>query len=80
MIDRFDFSVGGIALLHFKSGDISHVFSMDPSLAKKLGKGLLQTIEKIEKANNITFDDRLDNEPMKSPVQIKPIDGDSTKK
>ena len=82
-IDRFDFKViNGHMHLHVKSADVSHVFVMDLSLAKKLSKGLAQQVDQIEKANNVTFDDRLDNEPMKSPLQIKHVDegGSSEKK
>lgn len=75
-IDRFDFRVmNGQMHLHVKSSDVSHVFVMDLSFAKKLSKGMGQQVQQIEKETNVTFDDRLDNEPMVSSIQAEKVDG-----
>lgn len=89
MEPQFDFSKAGDKIfiegfharilnwhLHivFTSGGTEHAFTLPLELAKKLSRGLAQQVEEIEKKNNITIDGRLPNEPMVSPLQVKPQD------
>jgi len=92
MEPEFDFSKGGNktfiegfhariinGLLHIvlTSGEKSHAFTLPLDLTKKLSRGLAAQVEEIEKKNNIVIDGRLPNEPMVSPIQAKPIDGET---
>jgi hypothetical protein len=91
MDQEFDFSKGGNktfiegfhariinGLLHIvlKSGDQAHAFTLPLDLTKKLSRGLAAQVTEIETKNNIVIDGRLPNEPMVSPIQTKPVDGE----
>lgn len=91
MEQEFDFGKGGDkifiegfhariinGLLHivFTSGDTKHAFTLPLDLTKKLSRGLAAQVEEIEKKNNIVIDGRLPNEPMVSPIQAKPVEGE----
>ncbi len=69
--------INGILHIMFKSADTSYSFVLPLDLTKKLSRGLAAQVEEIEKKNNIVIDGRLPNEPMKSPLQIKPLEGDA---
>lgn len=53
--------------LQLQSGGRIYTFFLDSVLAKKIAKQLSKQVEAFEKENGEEFDDRLDNEPMKSP-------------
>jgi hypothetical protein len=71
--------LNGILHIVFKSAEKSYSFVLPLDLAKKLSRGLAQQVEEIEKKNNIVIDGRLPNEPLKSPLQLKPIEGEGAK-
>ncbi|OGG72978.1 hypothetical protein A3A38_04525 [Candidatus Kaiserbacteria bacterium RIFCSPLOWO2_01_FULL_53_17] len=92
MEPEFDFSKGGNktfvegfhariinGLLHIvlTSGEKKHAFTLPLDLTKKLSRGLTAQVAEIEAKNNIVIDGRLPNEPMVSPIQAKPIDGET---
>lgn len=68
-VDRFTFSSNG-ALTHLalSSGGDTKVFVFDISFAKKLARGLKEAVDKFESATGQKIDDRLDNDPLPSPM------------
>ncbi len=64
--------IHGLLHIVFKSAEKSYSFVLPLDLTKKLSRGLAKQVEEIEKKNNITIDGRLPNEPMVSPLQMKP--------
>ena len=58
-------------LLRLTSGEANYIFFFDSALAKKIAKQLSKQVKIFEDANGKEFDDRLDNEPMKSPFAEK---------
>lgn len=68
--------INGLLHVVLKSGEASHAFALPLDLTKKLSRGLAAQVAEIETKNNIVIDGRLPNEPMVSPIQAKPIDGE----
>lgn len=64
---------GGQTHLMLQSGGEKQVFVIDAVLAKKIAKLLLQHVEVIEKEIGHVLDDRLDNEPMPTPLDVGDI-------
>ena len=76
-VDSFDFSSvygGSLIYLGITSASEKNVFVLDISLAKKLSRGLMQAVDSFEKATGQKVDDRLDNDPVPSPLsnEMKP--------
>ncbi len=74
-VDRFGFaSNGGLVHLAVTSGSETKVFVFDVTLAKKIARGLKDVVDKFETATGQKLDDRLDNDPMLSPMsgEMKP--------
>lgn len=74
-IDSFSIRViDGIAHMSFASGTELYTFVANLNLAKKLARGLGNQVDEIEKKTGVTFDDRLDNDPLPSPLsdEMKP--------
>lgn len=69
--------INGLLHIHLVSAEEEYAYVLPLDLTKKLSRGLMAQIEEIEKKNNIVIDGRLPNEPMKSPVQLKPTGGQS---
>ena len=69
-VDRFMYGMSDNGLTHisFASGSETHTFVFDAILAKKIARGLLQGVEMIEKKMGTKLDDRLDNDPLPSPL------------
>ncbi len=72
--------INGLLHIVFKSAEESYSFVLPLDLTKKLSRGLAHQVLEIEAKNNIIIDGRLPNEPMKSPLQIHPIEGDDEAK
>ena len=70
--------LNGLLHIVFKSAQESFSFVLPLDLTKKLSRALAQQVEEIEKKNNIVIDGRLPNEPMPSPLQLKPVDGETS--
>lgn len=70
--------INGILHIVMKSADKPYSFVLPLDLTKKLSRALAAQVEEIEKKNNIVIDGRLPNEPLKSPLQVKPVEGDSS--
>lgn len=68
--------LNGLLHIVFRSADESYSFVLPLDLTKKLSRGLAQQVDEIEKKNNIVIDGRLPNEPMPSPLQLKPVASD----
>ncbi|HWO07430.1 MAG TPA: hypothetical protein VNM40_02495 [Candidatus Paceibacterota bacterium] len=64
--------INGLLHIHLTSAEEEYAFVLPLDVTKKLSRGLAKQIEEIEKKNNIIIDGRLQDEPMKSPLQIKP--------
>lgn len=64
--------INGLLHIVFTSADEEFAYVLPLDLSKKLSRGLLSQVEEIEKKNNIVIDGRLPNEPLKSPLQLKP--------
>lgn len=62
--------MGGLLHLNLQSGTHSSTFLFPLDVAKKIAKAIVQQVEEVEKKNKITFDDRLLNEPMLSPLSF----------
>ena len=69
--------INGILHIVFKSADEMYSFVLPLDLTKKLSRGLAQQVEEIENKENIFIQGRLPDEPMPSPLQLKPIEGDA---
>ncbi len=69
--------INGLLHIVLKSGEAPHAFALPLDLTKKLSRGLAQQVAEIESKNNIVIDGRLPNEPMVSPIQAKPTDGEA---
>lgn len=59
----------GLQHLMLKSGNEEYVFVLPIDLAKKVSKALGQSVEVFEKQIGQKLDDRLDNDPILSPLQ-----------
>ena len=71
LVDRFMAQqIGGHMHLMLQSGSDQSVFVIDPALAKKIAKYFSASIAELEKQAGIVFDDRLDHEPMPSPLHV----------
>jgi hypothetical protein len=67
LINRFQSRPAGSGVqVVLQSGSKQYGFIFDWVLAKKLAKYFKQVVDEVEGKNNIKFDDRLDNEPIKS--------------
>ena len=59
--------INGMMHIAFESGQETSCYLLALPAAKKIGKGMSKLVEEIEKKTGQTFDDRLPDEPMKSP-------------
>ena len=59
--------INGIMHVVFQSGQGTSCFLLALPAAKKIGRGVTRLVEEIEKKTGQVFDDRLPDEPMKSP-------------
>lgn len=68
-VDRFTAAYNGsLVQLALTSGDEASPFIFDIVLAKKLSRVLQQAVETFEKTTGQKLDDRLDNDPLPSPI------------
>ena len=72
--------INGVLHLAIRSGQSVSCYLLPLPLAKIVGKAIGKQVEEIEQKNNITFDDRLPNEPMLSPWTSQNPNDDSRQK
>lgn len=63
--------VNGWMNIQLKLGKDRENYILPPEVAKQLGKALTREIARVENQLGIVFDDRLDDEPMASPLNSK---------
>ncbi len=69
LADRFEAQVlNGLHHLKIVSGGTEHLFLFGLDGSKKLSKLLGMQVKEMEEKNGVTFDDRLNEEPMPSPL------------
>ena len=71
--------INGLLNLTVQSGKEMHTYVLPLPLSKQIARAITMQIEEIEKKNNITFEGRLPNEPMLSPIH-QPLNPDEGKK
>ena len=59
--------INGMMHVVFQSGQETSCYLLALPAAKKIGKGMTKLVEEMEQKTGQTFDDRLPDEPMKSP-------------
>ncbi|MEN9561690.1 MAG: hypothetical protein RIQ56_963, partial [Candidatus Parcubacteria bacterium] len=60
--------INGLLHITMQSGTELYTFLMPLPLAKQISRAMAMQIEEVEKKTGMTFEGRLPNEPMLSPI------------
>lgn len=70
MVDKFlGVPTGSMYHLYLQAGKEEYGYSFQIEIAKKLARLLSQHVEAFEKATGQKLDDRLDNDPLPTPLE-----------